>query len=357
MTEERTRKDDHLDLCIDAPVGFRNRTTLLEEVEIPHDALPELSVEDVDLRTTLLGKALRAPLMISGMSGGADRATALNRDLATAAESLGIAFGFGSQRSMLRGDVRGFNVRDVAPSALLVGNIGATQVVQSSTTDLREIVLRSGVDALAVHLNPAMECIQPGGDRDFRGCLDGIRRLVEELGVPVMVKETGNGLSENVGRRLREAGVHTVDTGGAGGTSWVGVETLRATGDAVELGEMLWDWGIPTAASLVQLRGLGLDVIATGGIATGLDAARALALGARVAGVARAVLMAWSRGGKDQVQHDLEVVIAGIRLVHLLSGSRTPADLAQKQLVLGPRLSSWIPAGPRERLSHAGEPT
>ncbi len=340
-----SRKADHLDLCTSGDVGFHDKTTLLEEVELVHDALPELAVADVDLSVSLVGKPLRAPLVIAAMTGGVDRAEQINRDLASVAEELGIGFAFGSQRPLLtRGIEDGYRVRDVAPSALVLGNIGLVQARQTESARLADMVALSGADALCVHLNPAMEVVQPEGDDDFRGGLDTLIRLIEELPVPVIVKETGCGLSRSVGARVAGLGVAAVDVSGAGGTSWVGVETRRAEGHRQTLGERFWDWGIPTAASVAQLSGLGLEIIATGGVSHGLDVARALALGARCGGIARAFLQVWAQGGREAVRAAAERVIAEIRVAMLLSGARTVAELQERPLVLGPRLSRWVPA-------------
>jgi len=341
MPEHSPRKADHLDLCATDQVAFRERTNLLEQVDLVHDALPELALSEVDPSTELCGKRLAAPVVIAAMTGGLERAEAINRDLAAVAEDRGIGFAFGSMRPLVEtGTELGYLVRDVAPRALVLGNIGVVQARDLSTEDLGRVVERAGCDALCVHLNPAMELIQPEGDRDFRGGLETIARLCRELPVPVVVKETGCGLSRSVGRRLREVGVRWVDTSGAGGTSWVGVESLRARR---EPGPM-WDWGIPTAASVVQLGGLGLEVVATGGVSTGLDVARALALGAVAGGIARPFLHAWSRDGRRGADQLAGAVIDEVRAVLLLTGSRTVAELQSRPLVLGPDLAAWLPA-------------
>ncbi|MCB9758292.1 MAG: type 2 isopentenyl-diphosphate Delta-isomerase [Alphaproteobacteria bacterium] len=345
-----SRKADHIALCETDDVAFRARTNLLEQVQLVHDALPDLAVSDVDLTTPFAGKALRAPLIIAAMTGGTPKATHINRDLAAVAQRHGLGFGFGSQRPLLtEGIVDGYEVRDVAPDALILGNIGVVQAREASTAALRELVKRSGADALAVHLNPAMEVIQPEGDSDFTGGLDTIARLVDELGVPVVVKETGCGLSRSVGERLVRVGVAWVDTSGAGGTSWVGVETLRARGDQRSLGERFWDWGIPTAASVVQLADLGLGICATGGVSDGLDVAHALALGATCGGMARPLLQAWARGGVDGVEAQVELILAEIRLALLLAGARSAEALRHKPVLIGPTLARWVPRGVRLR--------
>ncbi len=349
----QSRKDQHLDLCIGGAVGFRQRSTLLEDVELIHDALPELALDEIDCSIELLGRRLEAPIIIAAMTGGTERAATINRDLAAVAEALGIGLAFGSQRRQLvRGSPLGFEVRDVAPSALLLGNIGVVQAREASAAALQAMVRQAGCDALCVHLNPAMELVQPEGDLDFREGVATLRRLVEQLDTPVVAKETGCGISRGVAERLVDAGVQVVDVSGAGGTSWVGVETLRARGDDALRGEVFWDWGIPTAASVVQCDGLGLRTIATGGLATGLDALRALTLGAHACGYARAVLQAWDAGGRDGAEAYLRRVIAELRMGMLLTGSRDLAALRRQPLILGERLLRWAPgdAPLRQRL-------
>ncbi|NOY28532.1 MAG: type 2 isopentenyl-diphosphate Delta-isomerase [Oligoflexia bacterium] len=341
-----SRKADHLDLCAKGDVAFRQKTNLLEAVDFIHDALPDLALDDVDLSVEFAGKRLAAPLVIAAMTGGVDRAEAINRDLASVAQELGIGFAFGSQRPLLtHGITAGYRVRDVAPDALVLGNIGVVQAGRTPPQRLAELVEDCGADALVVHLNPAMELVQPQGDDDFRGGLDTIAALVAALPVPVIVKETGCGLSRSVGMRIASVGVKWVDTSGAGGTSWVGVETQRAAQRRALLGETFWDWGIPTAASIAQLSGLGLGICATGGLRNGLDVARALALGAICGGIARPFLQAHAAGGRDGVRALAQTVIDQLRITCLLTACRRPDELARRPLVIADALARWVPAG------------
>lgn len=349
MSEIGQRKADHLALCATDEVAFRSKTTLFEQVRFVHDALPDLDASAIDTRTTLLGKPLRAPLVIAGMTGGTDEARRINQELSAIAEERGYGFGLGSQRAMhVRAETGPtYAVRDRAPTTLVLGNLGVVQARDMSTDEVLGLVQGVGADALCVHLNPAMELVQPGGDRDFRGGLDTIARLVRELPVPVVVKETGCGLSSHVGKRLLGVGVRHVDVSGAGGTSWVAVETKRAeaASDAGSraLGEALWDWGIPTAASVGALAPLGFDsVIATGGIQTGLDVARALALGAHAAGIARPALKAFVAGGRAGAAAFFEGLEAELRAVMLLTGSSDLSALRRAPTVLGSELRAWV---------------
>ncbi|MBL8603704.1 MAG: type 2 isopentenyl-diphosphate Delta-isomerase [Myxococcales bacterium] len=339
------RKKDHLDLCATGDVGFRDRTTLFENVRLVHDALPELSLDALDTRVTLFGKTLRWPLVIAAMTGGTDEAAEVNRTLASVAEARGYGFGLGSQRAMHRArSVQWtYAVREHAPTTLVLGNVGLVQAREMSTAQLRALVDDVGADALCVHLNPAMELVQPGGDRDFRGGVEFFRRVTAELGVPVIAKETGNGIAPAAAQKLHRAGVRHLDVSGAGGTSWVGVETLRASGGARRLGEALWDWGIPTAASVALVSKLGFDtVIATGGIFTGGDVAKAIALGAQAAGIARPALKAFKEGGRDGVERFFDEVEAELRAAMLLTGSGDVAALQRCPRVIVGELERWV---------------
>lgn len=340
------RKIDHIELCERENVEARERTTLLEQVHLLHDSLPELALDEVDIQTRVAGHVLRAPLMISGMTGGVDEAGEINRQLAGVAERFGMAFGLGSQRPMLRDPeaAASYRIREHAPTVFLCGNIGAVQAAEMSSAQLRELVEAVDANALCIHLNPGQELIQNGGDRDFRGCLAGIRRAVEALPVPVIAKETGCGMSPTTLRRLRDAGVTTVDVSGAGGTTWVGVEALRNPGLREVIGQQLWDWGVPTAAAVVFAKRAGMSTIASGGIRTGVDAARALALGASVASAALPFLRAVRAGGPDAAAAVAEEYLETLRTVMLLTGSRTLDDLRKAPRVLGPELQRWLGA-------------
>jgi isopentenyl-diphosphate Delta-isomerase len=340
------RKQDHLDLCLRADVESAAKTTLLEEVELVHDAVPDLAVDDVDTSARWLGKRLAAPLVITSMTGGTADAFRVNRDLAQVAEEAGIAFGVGSQRAMHRRPDTAwtFRVREFAPTTALLANIGLAQARTMKPEDIRPLLDAIEADALCVHLNVAQELVQPEGDRDFRGGTDTFRRLVKALPIPVLAKETGCGISRSVATRLRRAGVKNFDVAGAGGTSWTRIEGLRAPA-AERAGEVFRDWGIPTAASLLQLRGLGLFVIASGGVRSGLDVARAIALGASLAGVALPVYQAYRSGGLDGARAFVGALVSELRSAMLLTGCRRLADLRRTPVVIGPRLAAWR-AGP-----------
>jgi isopentenyl-diphosphate delta-isomerase len=339
------RKADHLEVAASGRADFA-KSTLLEHVHLVHQALPELALDEIDLSTTLVGKALAAPLVITGMTGGTAEATAVNRDLARAAQAAGIALGLGSQRAMEEHPelAASYQVRDVAPDVMLFGNVGAVQALTMGPARVIELARRIGADAIAIHLNPGQELIQDRGDRDFRGMRDAIARVVDAAPIPVIVKETGCGLSIEAARALAGVGVRTVDVAGAGGTSWVAVEAVRAVqgSGAAALGTELWDWGVPTAVSVVACVRANLDVIASGGLRTGYDVARALALGARAGGMAAPMLRAQRAGGQAGVTAALTEIIAAIRVVCLLTGCRSVRDLASAPRHLGAPLRAFL---------------
>jgi isopentenyl-diphosphate Delta-isomerase len=339
------RKADHLEVAASGRGDF-TRSTLLEHVHLIHQALPELSLDAIDLTTELVGKSLRAPLVITGMTGGTAEATAVNRDLARAAQAAGVAFGVGSQRAMAEHPelAASYQVRDVAPDVLLLGNLGAVQAVAMGPGKVAALAAQIGADAIALHLNPGQELIQEHGDRDFRGIADGIARIVDAVGLPVIVKETGCGLSAEAARALAGAGVHTVDVSGAGGTSWVAVEAVRATGgsDAASLGSELRDWGLPTAVSIRACVRAGLVTIASGGLRSGYDVARSLALGARAGGMAAPMLRAHRAGGYDAALREITRAIDSIRSICLLAGCARAGDLARAPRHLGAPLRAFL---------------
>ncbi len=341
----RKRKADHLVLAGSGAADF-HKDTLLTDVHLVHQALPERAVEDVDLAVELFGKRLRAPLVITGMTGGTDSAREINRDLAQVAQAHGIAFGVGSQRAMAEHPELSstYEVRDVAPDVVLIGNLGAVQAKSLGPARVARLVADIGADALAIHLNPAQELMQEGGDRDFRGIQEMLAALRQTLPVPLLVKETGCGLSPQAAALLSAAGIQTVDVSGAGGTSWVAVEAQRQAEGSAEraVGQELWDWGIPTAVSVVACRAHGLEVIASGGLRSGYDVARALALGARAGGFAAPVLRAHQQGGAAAAHALLAQVILSIRSIVFLSGGARSCDLERAPRHLGPTLSAWL---------------
>lgn len=335
-----SRKQQHVALTLHRNVGFRSKTTGLEHLEFVHNALPELNLSDINTSTPFLGKLLAAPLMVSCMTGGYGEARTINRRLAEVCEETRIAMGVGSQRQALE-DAHYHStfsiVREVAPSIPIVGNIGAAEVAAMTTADAAlRLVELIRADAFTVHLNPLQEFLQPEGNTNFRGVLRGIEVLVRHLPVPIIVKEIGAGISAAVARRLLDAGVRYIDVAGAGGTSWAGVETLRRKDRTVA--EKFWDWGIPTADAIRDLAALKrssptFTLIASGGITSGLDTAKCLALGAEVVAAARPMLKTLQENGAVGLRAMIRSWIEELRGVMFLTGSATPAELRNAPLV------------------------
>lgn len=339
MKDLAKRKNDHLDIVLNSPHSAMKCTTGFEKWRFEHCALPELNLDEIDLRCTLFGKTLRAPLLISSMTGGAHRAAAINRHLAQAAQSLGLAMGVGSQRVALESeDNAGLTreLRQLAPDIALLANLGAAQIAGPNGLDYaRRAVGMIEADALIIHLNPLQEALQSGGDRDLRGVLAAIGKTVAALPVPVVVKEVGAGLSVAVARQLQEAGVAMLDVAGAGGTSWAAVEGERAaTADKRAVAMAFANWGIPTAQALTAIKQAlpEMPLIASGGIANGIDAAKALRLGASLVGQAAAVLGS-ATISSDTVTSHLQVVIEQLRVACFCTGSADLQALRQATLV------------------------
>ncbi len=343
MTDGIARKSQHLDIVLRRDVGAHSVTTGLEDVRFEHVALPEMALTDVDLSTTFLNRRLGAPLLVSSMTGGPQRADGINRAIAEAAQELGIAFGVGSQRVALEGDEAalarggfGRHLRDAAPDVPILANFGAAQLAGWDGADMaRRAVDMVGADALIIHLNPLQEVVQPEGDRDWAGLLVRLEALQRASPVPVVVKEVGAGISGRLARRLEEAGIRIIDVAGAGGTSWAAVEAERTTSArAKAIAAPFRDWGIPTAQAIADVRAAcpSATVIASGGLKDGLDVARAIRLGADLAGFAGGVLEAALSGGPALTER-LHIVIEQLRIACFCTGSRTLSELRTARLV------------------------
>ena len=285
MTIEN-RKADHIRINLDEDVGFDRLTVGFENYRFIHQALPELNLKEVDLSTRLFGKTLKAPLLISSMTGGTEQAWQINLNLARAAQQYGVAMGLGSQRAgLVRPETaRTFKVRSVAPDILLFANLGAVQFNYGYGLDeCKRAVEMIEADALVLHLNPLQEAVQPEGDVDFSGLAKKIEAVCRAIKVPVIGKEVGWGISEQAARMLADAGVAAIDIAGSGGTSWSQVELFRAPDELHKrVAAAFRDWGIPTSESIQMVKRAAprLPIIASGGLRSGLDLAKAIALGA-----------------------------------------------------------------------------
>ncbi|HEY9884766.1 MAG TPA: type 2 isopentenyl-diphosphate Delta-isomerase [Thermosynechococcaceae cyanobacterium] len=330
--ETQTRKADHLRICLDENVQCRQITNGLEHYRFTHCCLPEIDRDDINLTTTFLGKNLGAPLLISSMTGGTELAKTINSRLAIVAQQYRLAMGVGSQRVAVEDPsvATTFSVRAIAPDIPLFANLGAVQLnYHYGLDECRRVVDTLEADALILHLNPLQECVQTSGDTNFRGLLTQIALLCAALPVPVIAKEVGNGISATGAKMLLEAGVAAIDVAGAGGTSWSLVESERAT-DARQrrLGRTFADWGLPTAECVTAVRAIApqMPLIASGGLRDGLEAAKAIALGADLAGMAFPFLQA-ANDSEAALYELVEILVAELTTAMFCTGCKRLEDL------------------------------
>lgn len=331
---ERDRKAEHIRLALDKSMQLGS--SAFDDWHFGHEALPEIDMAEIDLSVELLGRRLAAPLLISCMTGGTEAAGTINRNLAAGAERTGVAVGVGSQRKALEDPAKAdtFRVREVAPSVPLLANLGAVQLNYGmGVRECRQAVEMIQADALVLHLNPLQEAIQPEGQCDFAGLLPKIGQVVRDLGVPVVAKEVGSGLSARAARALAEQGVRILDTAGVGGTSWARIEAARA-GD-IEIGELFAGWGLPTPLSIQEVRQVpDVTVIASGGIRNGLDAAKAIALGADLVGMAYPFL-APAMESPEKVAEKVRRFVQELKICMFCLGAKTVAELRLAKLRKG----------------------
>lgn len=338
-----SRKESHVELVATGDVAFRNTTNGFDNLRFVHNALPEIGLGDIDISTQFFGKHLDSPILISSMTGGYPNALDINRELASIAKEYHLAIGIGSARQAMEDKSQHASykiVRKTHPEGLVFSNVGAVEIArlgeERKIKKLKVIIDLVQADALIVHLNPLQELMQPEGSTDFKGVFAGIEAAVTELGVPVIVKEVGAGISLEVAKKLLNVGVRAIDVAGAGGTSWAGVEILRHKKKDRDAIEPFWDWGIPTADALVEVAKLKdtatFGLISSGGIRNGLDVAKSLALRADLVGFARPLLLALSQGGRVKLKETLETVLMQLRYCMLLTGSRDIAALSRQQL-------------------------
>lgn len=354
--EIEKRKIEHIELSLRDDVVYKdNCRELYSDIVLIHQAIPGLKPSDINMELSFLNYTLKAPLLIEGMTGGVLIAKNINESLAKLAKRFRIAIGVGSQRPILKYDFKAEIVdtyrvvREIADDVPVIGNIGITQLRELSVEHVRQLVDIIKADALAVHLNPAQEIIQPGGDHDFNKDLyDKLKEILREVDVPVIVKEVGNGLSYEVVKKLRDIGVRLFDTAGACGTSWVKIEALRNHGDIIqrEIGLLLYEvgWGIPTPLSLIEARSAAPDgvIIASGGVWNGINAAKLIALGADIVGFARPLLKSLLEGGLDSAEKFIERYIRELAVTMFLTGSTSLMDLRRASIVLGTRIRDYI---------------
>ncbi len=330
------RKDDHIRINLEEDVKS-SLSTGLEKYQLIHQALPEISLSDVDMSQVLFGKVLPVPLLISSMTGGTDRAEQINRNLATAAHEIGCCMGVGSQRAAIENpEVKEtFNIRKYAPGILAFANIGAVQLNYGYGVDqCQKAVDMIEADALILHLNPLQEALQLEGNSNFSNLAKKIAEIKKSLNVPLIVKEVGWGMSRQTAKRLFEAGVDAIDVAGAGGTSWSQVEMHRLKDPyQAQTAAAFRDWGIPTAISIKNARWTseGWPIFATGGLRTGVDIAKCLALGASLGGMAGVFLKAANQNLETTI-NVMKMIIDQIRIAMFATGSKDLQSLNRDKI-------------------------
>ena len=346
----KQRKRDGIEIPLNNDVQAKTTSTYLEYVKLIHNALPELDYDEIDISTTFLKRKFSAPLIIDSMTGGAPEAARINGRLGELAEKYGCAMGLGSQRAGLESKelAETYSIaRKNAPSAFLIANIGGAQLAKGLSIDnIKKIIDMIQADALVIHLNPLQELIQPEGEPKYKGVFSKISEISGDLDVPVIVKEVGAGISKEVAVKLEVSGVSAINVAGAGGTSWAGVEKLRAEASnndlKIHLGEIFWDWGIPTATSLIEVKKtVKVPIIASGGLRNGIEMAKCIVLGASMCAMAYPFLLKAAES-KEQLFNFADTVIAELKSTMFLIGAMNLSVLKSSRYILTGPLADQV---------------
>lgn len=330
------RKDDHIELNLNQNVQS-DLSNGFEKIRFIHNALPELDYNDIQTNIKFFGKKLQAPIIISSMTGGTENAKEINNNLAKAAQRENIAMALGSMRAFLAdpNTLGSFSVRSVAPDILLLVNIGAVQLNYGITPkDCQHLIDSAEANGLILHLNVLQELLQPEGNKNWKNLLCKIKEVINYVSVPVIVKEVGYGLSAQVAQTLIKCGIYALDIAGAGGTSWSQVESYRANNEMQQrIAKSFIDWGIPTARSLQMVRAASatIPIIASGGIKSGIEGAKAIRLGADIFGLAQPFLKAATLSA-EAVQEEVQLLTEQLKICMCCTGSHTLADLKQAEI-------------------------
>jgi isopentenyl-diphosphate delta-isomerase len=346
--ETGKRKEDHIRICLGNKAQAKNATAGFEDIQLVHRALPEVNKAKINISTTFLGKKFQAPIIVGAMTGGTKQATQINASIAQAVEKLGLGMGVGSQRAAIEDrklEETYAVARKMAPNAFLIANIGGVQLVHGyGLKEVRKVVEMIDADAVAVHLNALQEAVQPEGQTNFKGVLAKICEIAGAIDTPMIVKETGAGISAEDAKALVDAGVKAIDVGGVGGTSFAAVEYYRSSTNQNLSGEAFWDWGIPTAISLIETaQTVKLPVIASGGVRSGTDVAKALSLNASLASISQPILQVAVKGAKE-TENKLSSLIEELRNALFLVGAEKLSDLSKTPVVITGKTGEWLQA-------------
>ena len=339
------RKQQHLKVCAEKDVGFDKKTTMLEDVELNYKTLPEINMSDVSLATNFLGKEFKMPVIVSAITGGAQVSKKVNQDIAKACQETGAGMGVGSMRAMIEDPslTDTYKIRKEAPNIFLTGNIGMFQLKEYSPEKIEEALNAIEADAVAVHLNAAQEAVQPEGDFNAEGLIDIIDSFSRDISLPVYVKEVGHGISFEVAKALKSTNIKAIDVQGAGGTSWTRVDSLRHKNG---FGAVFRDFGLPTAVSIIETKNALADseikIVGSGGVYNGLDATKAIILGADMAGMALPILQAQMKRGAKGVESYLENYKKEMIITAYLLGCKDVSELKEEEYVILGKLKEWL---------------
>jgi isopentenyl-diphosphate delta-isomerase len=348
--ETRKRKADHIRISLNQKAQAKEATTGFEDICFIHKALPEINKQEIDLSTIVLGHKFSAPLIVGAITGGTLEAAKINAKIAEAVEELGLGMGVGSQRVAIEDKTleKTFAItRKKAPTAFLIANIGGVQLVNGyGIKEVKKAIEMIDADAIAIHLNPLQEAAQPEGQTNFKGILKKIDELAKELDKPIIAKETGAGIAAEEAKKLEAAGAKAIDVSGVGGTSFAAVEYYRAKGQKNsfqrKLGDVFWDWGIPTAISVAEVsQTVNIPVIASGGIRDGVDVAKALAIGASLTSLSQPALQVATKGVKE-TEDMLSLLIRELKNVMFLVGAESVQHLRKTPIVVRGKTAEWL---------------
>ncbi|MCK4429298.1 MAG: type 2 isopentenyl-diphosphate Delta-isomerase [Candidatus Aenigmarchaeota archaeon] len=330
------RKRQHLEICLKEKVEDKS---CFDDIILVYNAMPNLDFNEIDTSVEFLGKKLSLPLLISSMTGGTKEAEQINKDLAEIAEQKKIGFALGSQRAMIENKelTCTYSVRNVAPSTLVLGNIGLANLNKIEPKEIEKALSSIGADALFLHINPAHELAQKEGDINLKNSNENLKKLIENLNYPVVIKEVGYGISKETGKKLKDLGIKTIDVAGFGGTNWVKVEKLRGG----KLADDFVDFGIRTPCSLLELKDIGVELISSGGIRSGLDIAKSIALGAKICAIALPFLKVYDEKGKEGVEKYIYQLEKELKTAMFLVGAKNIEELRNKRYILKGFTKNW----------------
>lgn len=346
--ETENRKFEHIKICLNEDIGFKKKTTGFEEVELLHHALPELNFEHIDLKTKIFGREFDYPILINSLTGGHQESIKINRTLAQMAAEFNIPMELGSQRAALENEklIETYRVaREISDKVFLIGNIGGAQLINTyGIAEIEKCIEMIDANAFAIHLNPLQEVLQKEGDLNYLGLLEKIKEIKKQLKIPLIIKETGNGLEQEDLQALKSIGIEYVDVGGAGGTSWAAIESFRSTKDSIlaNIAQSFKEWGIPTVVTTILAKSMGFKVISSGGIRSGIDIAKAIACGAELTGLAHPFLKHAYSENREALRAQLKMLTRELKTAMFLTKSSNITALKSAKKIFFGKIRQWL---------------